>query len=61
MPSSDCPSPRRIEAPDGRLPDGSIGHLRLNNIDFAGRHRELYLLFFLKNVNAWLGEQRQAW
>lgn len=38
-----------------RLPDGSLGHLRLNNLGFADESRQLYLLFFLKDVNTWLG------
>ena len=43
---------KRLKA---QLPDGSIGNLRLNNIALADERRELYLLFFLKDVNAWLG------
>ena len=37
------------------LPDGSVGHVRLNNLGFTDESRTLYLLFFLKDVNAWLG------
>jgi hypothetical protein len=43
---------KRLKA---RLPDGSTGDLRLNNIALADQRRELYLLFFLKDVNVWLG------
>jgi hypothetical protein len=43
---------KRLKA---KLPDGSIGNLRLNNIALADERRELYLLFFLKDANAWLG------
>ena len=38
------------------LPDGAIGHLRLNNLGFADENRHLHLLFFLKEVNVWLGD-----
>lgn len=38
------------------LPDGTVGHLRLNNLGFSDESRELYLLFFLKEVNTWLGD-----
>ncbi len=44
---------KRFEA---LLPDGSVGHLRLNNLGFTDESRQLYLLFFLKDVNTWLGE-----
>jgi hypothetical protein len=37
------------------LPDGSVGHVRMNNLGFTDETRTLYLLFFLKDVNAWLG------
>jgi hypothetical protein len=37
------------------LPDGSVGHVRLNNLGFTDESRTLYLLFFLKDVNVWLG------
>ena len=37
------------------LPGGSVGHVRLNNLGFSDESRTLYLLFFLKDVNAWLG------
>ncbi len=38
------------------LPDGSVGHVRLNNLGFTDESRQLYLLFFLKDVNSWLGD-----
>ena len=37
-----------------RLPDGTIGQLRLNNLGFTDESRQLYLLFFLKDVRDWL-------
>lgn len=36
------------------LPDGSVGDVRLNNLGFTDESRQLYLLFFLKDVNSWL-------
>jgi len=38
------------------LGDGSDGHLRLNNLGFTDQSRQLYLLFFLKEVSTWLGD-----
>jgi len=37
-----------------RLPDGSVGDLRLNNLGFTDESRHLHLLFFLKEVTGWL-------
>ena len=37
------------------LPDGSEGKVRLNNLGFSDPSRELFLLFFRKEVNEWLG------
>jgi energy-coupling factor transporter ATP-binding protein EcfA2 len=37
-----------------RLPDGSIGRLRLNNLGFEDPTRQLWLLFFRKETQEWL-------
>src|SRR5215211_889602 len=39
-----------------RLPDGTTGSLRLNNLGFTDPNRQLFLLFFLKDANAWLAD-----
>lgn len=39
-----------------RLPNGSMGSLRLNNLGFTDPTRQLFLLFFLKDTGAWLAD-----
>ncbi len=39
-----------------RLPDGSRFEMRLNNIGFASASRELYRLFFRKDMSEWVRE-----
>jgi len=39
-----------------RLPNGSMGSLRLNNLGFTDPTRHLFLLFFLKDTGAWLAD-----
>lgn len=38
------------------LPDGTAGTMRLNNIGFTDRSRELFLLFFRSHLKQWLQE-----
>jgi hypothetical protein len=39
---------------DAKLPDGSLGTLRLNNLDFSDDSRQLFLLSFRKKAAEWL-------